>query len=112
MLLQPLGDTKLDRIKLKVTQRVLKQSSTKLNQRQIAVPNTDSKGLTQILSSAKKDNKIELRIDGRIHLLMGDTHAIWRSHNASDDGAQAFDELFEKLSQTPDKVHDFSCEVV
>jgi len=66
----------------------------------------------RIFSDAKKDNKIELVIDGKHHLLMGDTHAIWRTHNDTDEGVQAFDVLFEKLSQTPDIEHDFDCEII
>lgn len=79
------------------------------NQRQIAIQDA-SPGLRKALNHANKNTPVTIRLAGRITLIVGDTHAIWRSHNI--DNVDEYDRLFDLLALRPDEPMFFHCGIV
>ena len=102
----------MDTVMLKVTRKVLAQSQKSPDQRQIAISDASCPELKAKLETAGKNRKIRLLLAKRISLWMGDTGAIWYSHNhASKKNQEDFDQLFSLLAHHPDAPFQFICEV-
>ncbi len=71
----------MDTVMLKVTRKVLAQSQNSPDQRQIAISDASNPELKAQFETAGKNRKIRLLLAKRISLWMGDTGAIWYSHN-------------------------------
>jgi hypothetical protein len=100
----------MNTISITVTQNVidhLKLLHTQ-NQRQIAIQGASS-AISTALASATKDHQIALLVGNRIKLSAGDTAAIWRSHNATNEAE--YDILFDLLALRPDIPMLFPCEL-
>jgi len=53
---------------------------------------------------ASAKNKVNIAIGGIINLVVGDTHAIWHSHNnTTEQQMKNFERLFPLLANNPDK---------
>ena len=103
----------MDTVMLKVTQKVLAQSQKSPDQRQISISDASSTELKAQFETAGKNRKIRLLLAKRISMWMGDTGAIWYSHNrASKKNQDDFDQLFSLLAHHPDAPFQFICEVV
>ncbi len=103
----------MDTVMLKVTRKVLAQSQNSPDQRQIAISDASNPELKAQFEMAGKNRKIRLLLARRISLCMGDTGAIWYSHNrASKKNQDDFDQLFLLLAHHPDAPFQFICEVV
>ena len=61
------------------------------------------------MNAANAANRISLKFANALRLNMGDTGAIWRSHNL--DNTQAFERLFLLLANNPDTEFQFICAV-
>lgn len=96
----------METVILKVTSRVITQSTKASNQEQIAITNM-SGNLSEIIGNATKLNKITIKIAGVLTLEVGDTNAIWKAHNINYE--QEFESLFEFLSKYPDREFEFIC---
>ena len=87
-------------ITLSVTDPVIEQIK-KGNEfeKQLAIKGA-SPDLRSRLDSANKKNQVPIMICGAFELLVGDNHAIWRSHQENDEvRAGDFDDLFSLLSR-------------
>lgn len=98
----------MQEIELKVTSGVIRhflaQNPRDWSQAQIAIVNPPFR--------ANARNRVEIRLGGIISLLVGDTHAIWHSHNvASETQRKDFERLFLLLANHPDQPVAFSAEV-
>lgn len=85
-------------ITLKVTTRALKhlEQEGNWNQSQITVVHPPFK--------ATRDNRVEILVRGDIRISIGDTHAIWHSHNIETERQSAdFKRLYKTLSKRPDE---------
>ena len=98
----------MSEISLIVTRAVSVRSDL-LSQRQIAY-REPSDDIGRELEKADRDHRLTLSLGGFLQLHVGDTGAIWRSHNA--DCEAAFDALFDLLSLRPDMPMRFACELV
>ena len=76
--------------------------------RQIAIKDA-SPSIRVVLDNANKKAPVTIRLGQRITLSVGDTHAIWRSHNM--DNVEEYDRLFDLLACHPDKPMLFPCEL-
>lgn len=97
-------------LKLKVTSKVLNHvhSVADINQQQIAFL-AISGDLREQASTIRKDRRYSVIIADQIHLILGDTSAIWRSHQDNTDG---FDLLFQLLSFNTNKEHSFTYQLL
>ncbi|MEZ9534006.1 hypothetical protein BCT40_05930 [Vibrio lentus] len=90
----------MDSITIKVSSKSIQHiaNSQVRNQEQIVFKATSGK-LVEKSPLATKHNMIKITVLGQLNLLLGDTSAIWRSHqeNKSD-----FDALYDLLKQKPD----------
>lgn len=103
----------MDTVMLKVTRKVLVQSQKSPDQRQISISDASSPELKALFETAGKNRKIRLLLAKTIPLWMGDTGAIWYSHNqASKENQEDFERLFALLAHHPDAPFQFICEVV
>ena len=92
----------MNEVKLKVTSNVLRQvkQEDKWHQAQIAV--------TSPTFGANSKNRKEIVLGGVIKLAVGDTHAIWYSHNkTTDTQMKDFKKLFFLLANHPDEEMKF-----
>jgi hypothetical protein len=91
---------------LRVTKAVIEQvARSDANQRQIAVP--WSHEVEQVVGYPSKNKPVKIRVAGLFELLMGDTGAIWSSHQHTAQQVRNFDLLYELLSQYPDQAATF-----
>lgn len=97
-------------ISLAVTMKVASYLAVNpdLRERQIAIKDT-SPEIRTALDKATKTNPIKIRLGQRIALVVGDTHAIWRSHNM--DNLAEYDLLFDLLALRPDELMHFIYEL-
>lgn len=98
----------MQEIKLKVTSGVIRhimaQNPRNWNQAQIAIINPP------IVANAQK--RVEIKLGGSISLIVGDTHAIWHSHNAiSETQRKDFESLFFLLANHPDQPVAFLADI-
>lgn len=98
----------MDTINIKVSSKVLLRQESAPGQEQIAISNI-TENIYAKLSSARSDNRIEIILAEKIHLTLGDTSAIWSSHNKSHE--KAFIDLFNFLGKNPDQEYRFICSV-
>jgi hypothetical protein len=77
-------------------------------ERQIAY-SSPSADIATRLGAITTQNKISLRLGGRITLIVGDRGAIWRAHNAQY--SEDFDALFTFLARYPSQPMRFVCEI-
>lgn len=99
----------MDTVQLKVTSKVLAQSQSDPDQRQISISGASSLELKALFKMAGKNSRVRLLLAERILLWMGDTGAIWYSHNQDNQGG--FERLFALLAHHPDAPFRFTCEV-
>lgn len=88
-------DEEVPFIDLAVTSKVLRQAQGNPNQRQIG--------------TARKYNRIPLTVGDRGQLAVGDTGAIWYSHQGTSSQVARFQALYEELARDPDQRVRFSC---
>lgn len=98
----------MGKICLKVTAKVIEHSKGSINQRQIALTKP-SESIVNVIKGCSKNNKVNIEFAGAFELTVGDTGAIWRSHN--DENLEHFDGLYELLCLSPDKEFMFFCKV-
>ena len=99
----------MGQISLLVTSRVLERDSPeRLNERQIAY-RSPSEDLKAALGTASSTNRMAIDLGEFVTLVVGDTSAVWRSHNV--DRARAFDAFFGLLSQRPDREMRVLCDM-
>lgn len=100
----------MNTISITVTQKVIDHLKLQpsRNQRQIAIQSASS-DISTALASATKDHQIALLVGNRIKLSVGDTAAIWRSHNATTEAE--YDILFDLLALRPAIPMLFPCEL-
>ncbi|MEI6236796.1 MAG: hypothetical protein WCT04_27365 [Planctomycetota bacterium] len=93
-------------ITLAVTQAVLAQvakPSGGPKQRQIAIRNSSPTLAAQIATaSAKAGVFITVNVSGQFALVVGDTGAVWASHQANGMQSLDFNDLYTLLSRRPD----------
>lgn len=92
----------METITLKVTSGVLNHAnnSKQWNQTQIAIVKPKFK--------ANAASPVNISIGGVINLVVGDTHAIWHSHNNDSElQKKNFERLFALLANNPDKEVEF-----
>ncbi len=98
----------METVFLKVTSKVIAQMKMAINQEQIAIKSS-SDNLNQIFSNANGNNLISIQLASAVTLKLGDTNAIWRSHN--NEHKQEFDSMFSLLAEYPDIEFEFICSV-
>jgi hypothetical protein len=81
-------------------------ASAPANQLQIAYRD-GSVDIARPLRAASAANKLTLKLGGFVTLVVGDTGAIWRSHNK--EYADDFDALFKLLAHHPGQPMRFLC---
>ncbi len=91
----------MNQISMKVTVKALKHinSITSKNQQQIAIK-AISGDLSSIVGTLNKSCKVNIKVSNQLLLSLGDTTAIWRSHQETPED---FDMLFKMLQCKPDK---------
>lgn len=96
-------------ISLYVTPGVVDHTSaTPAHQQQIAFKDATPDIAAQ-LRAANRNRHVRLQLGGLLTIAVGDTGAMWRSHN-HDSGD--FDALFRLLGRYPGKPMRFVCEVL
>ncbi|WP_419655538.1 hypothetical protein Dvar_46230 [Desulfosarcina variabilis str. Montpellier] len=98
----------METVFLKVTSNVLSYVGEADTQKQISIKASSSL-LTEKIILANKTNKLLIRIANSIDLVLGDTGAIWRSHNQKYE--KEFDTLFHFLRNYPDQEFEFICSI-
>lgn len=99
----------MGQISLVVTSKVLQRDAPgRLGERQIAFRHA-SPDLAHRLEAANASNQLAIRLGGSATLIVGDTGAIWRSHNRGQD--ELVDALFALLSRRPDSEMRFLCDL-
>jgi hypothetical protein len=100
----------MNTISLAVTKKVVSYlaENPDVRERQIAIKDV-SPEIRSALDTATKDNRVSILLGVRINLVVGDTHAIWRSHNM--DNLAEYDLLFDLLALRPDAHMLFTCEL-
>jgi hypothetical protein len=94
-------------ISLYVTRDVVNHvATTPANQQQITYRDVTA-DIAGRLREATRENRVQLRLGNLLILNVGDTGAIWRSHN--DDRSCDFDSLFSMLARYPDRPMRFLC---
>lgn len=101
----------MNTISLAVTKKVASYlaDNPDIRERQIAIKDA-STDIRMALDTATKDNRVSMLLGVRINLVVGDTHAIWRSHNT--DCQAEYDCLFDLLALRPDDPMLFICEII
>ena len=66
-------------------------------------PQITVSGLPETIRPTKKARAtLEFELNGeKSSLVMGDTHAVWKTHQATEAQKQLFDKLYAKLSANP-----------
>lgn len=101
----------MGQISIRVTRKVHEQDSTaELHQRQIAF-RAASPELDSSLRLASKQNRLAIQLGGFMTLAVGDTGAIWRTHQQGDQ-LHWFDALFALLRHRVDVDMDCLCELI
>lgn len=77
--------------------------------RQLAIKDA-SPNIRAALDKATKDNVVKILLGQRLTLVVGDTHAIWRSHNMICTAD--YDALFDLIALRPDATMVFLCDVI
>ena len=95
-------------IDLAVTSKVLRPAQCNPNQRQIAIRGA-SEGIQTQIGTARKYNRIPLTVGDRGQLAVGDTGAIWYSHQGTSSQVARFQALYEELVRDPDQRVRFGC---
>jgi len=96
-------------ISLAVTKAVLDYTKApREKERQIAYT-AASADIAACLGEVTKQKHVNIRLAGRITLVVGDRGAIWRAHN--EQYQKDFDALFVFLAQYPSKPMRFLCEI-
>ena len=99
----------MNTISLTVTKRVINHlASGDFSQRQVAIRHASDQ-LRSAFATARKDRPIHICLGGYVNLVVGDTGAIWRSHNARNE--PAFDLIYKLLALKPEKPMQFTCEL-
>ena len=94
-------------IKLKVTQKVLEQvERVGTSQMQIAIKG-GSEDIEKAVLGANRDNKIVIPVSGTFLLVVGDSGAIWLSHQVTKTQTNDFQNLYQLLARRPDYVVTF-----
>src|SRR5215218_6571503 len=88
-------------ITLAVTSPVIQQVKTGQQFRQLAVQGA-SPDLRALLDTATRNHQVLIPICGEFELSIGDTRAIWVSHQAAGHQADDFANLYELLARRPD----------
>ncbi len=96
----------METLRPKVTSKVLQQVQKAPGQKQIAVTWPDG-SLAVLIRAANRRDRVRIRIADVLLLELGDTSAIWRSHN--DQFQSSFDSLYAFLSRHPDEEFRFTC---
>ena len=101
----------MNTISLTVTKKVASYLAVNpdLRERQIAIKDA-SPEIRASLDKATKTSPVNIRLGQRITRIVGDTHAIWRSHNMVN--VHEYDRLFDLLACQPDAPMLFPCETV
>jgi len=101
----------MNTISLAVTKKVATYlaANPDVRERQIAIKDA-SPEIRASLDKATKTSPVTIRLGQRINLIVGDTHAIWRSHNTSRQAE--YDRLFDLLALHPDAPMLFTCEII
>jgi hypothetical protein len=90
-------------ITLAVTAKVIQQAADRPpNQRQIAIRNA-SRDVQSQIDAARKDNFVAIPISGEFELIVGDTGAIWYSHQGTNLQTSDFMNIYELLARRPDR---------
>jgi hypothetical protein len=97
-------------IKLRVTQAVVSRVNAGHTGEQQIAYRTDSPEIRQRLAQVRRHQRVNAEIGGSLGLVVGDTGAIWRSHNA-DRHAADFDWLYEFLAHRPGTELEFTCRI-
>ena len=96
-------------ISLVVTERVISHvGSGRHGERQIAMRNPSS-DIADAFSELSASNRRELVLGGCVSLAVGDTNAIWPSHN--NDRAEDFEALYNLLARRPGQEMRFLCQL-
>ncbi|CAM2858417.1 hypothetical protein [Vibrio neptunius] len=97
-------------INLKITSRVLDHVANvgHSSRKQIAYEVVDGQ-LYERNSEINKRHKVTIKVANQITLTLGDTSAIWFSHQT--EPAQ-FEALYQLLSIEPDQAHSFSYQLI
>jgi hypothetical protein len=89
-------------ITLAVSQRVLDQVyAGDFFQRQLAIRDASPEIAAQVGQASSK-NRVEVAVCGVFVLSVGDTSAIWGTHQSEGTQFQDFDDLFSLLARRPD----------
>jgi hypothetical protein len=103
---------RMDYIGLTVTNREIAYADDKgPNNRQIAIQGR-SEQLRIRTVEARRENRLTLRIGGEFTVILGDTTAIWSSHQESEANLADFNSLFNFLAQRTGRQISFVAEVV
>jgi hypothetical protein len=95
------GSDAMPHITLAVTQPVIQQVQAGNDyQRQLAVQGA-SPDLIELLNTASADNQVLVAVCGVFSLSVGDTRAIWGSHQAAGHQADDFANLYALLARRP-----------
>jgi hypothetical protein len=95
-------------ITLAVTSAVIRQVDIAgRDQRQIAIRDASPELLAQI-QSANGRNRIPVPVNGEFELVVGDTGAIWSSHQTNEIEKADFNSLYDLLARRPDHSIRFS----
>lgn len=98
-------------IGLRVTQKELDHvARVGKSQRQVGISSVSDDIAPRIRGRQKGQPRELLRLGGCIELVLGDTSAIWASHNSTR--LREFDALYGFLSKFPDREVRFPCEMV
>jgi hypothetical protein len=98
----------MDTISLSVSQKVLDQvAKQRESQKQLAIRDC-SPGIKHLLSQASRHKRTPIRLGGCVNLMVGDTGAIWRSHNEAH--LADFDSIYDLLSRRPGTGMTFVCD--
>jgi hypothetical protein len=88
-------------ITLSVTDRVIRQVQVGHDfQRQLAIQGA-SPGLRALIETASGGNRVSIAVCGVFELSIGDTGAIWGSHQAAGHQADDFADLYRLLARRP-----------
>ncbi|MDX2493695.1 MAG: hypothetical protein QNK27_01910 [Desulfuromusa sp.] len=98
----------METIYLKVTSKAICHIGETDTQKHISIK-TSSTLLKEKIKSANKANIMAVRIANSINLKLGDTGAIWRSHNQEHENE--LDTLFRFLCNYPNQEFEFICSI-
>ncbi|HDY7512065.1 TPA: hypothetical protein RQJ57_004338 [Vibrio vulnificus] len=100
----------MNKITLKVTSKVISHviNAQSKNQEQIALKVVSGQLLEQ-KHNITKSNKVDILVANQMTLTLGDTSAIWKSHQSDQVD---FNVLFDFLSTKPDGEFEFTYELI